>query len=85
MAKKTEKPDVKKLTKELLIPRTSGCYQTEEKTFKKADEYCEGYKAFMDASKTERESVETAVAMAKKKGFEPYDPAKKYAAGDKYM
>ena len=33
MAKKTEKPDVKKLTKELLIPRTSGCYQTEEKTF----------------------------------------------------
>ncbi len=83
MAKKTEKPDVKKLTKELLIPRTSGCYQTEEKTFKKADEYCEGYKAFMDASKTERESVETAVAMAEKKGFEPYDPAKKYAAGDK--
>ncbi len=83
MSKKVQKEEMKKLAKELLIPRTSGCYQTDEKTMKKANDYCEEYKAFMDASKTERESVETAVAMAEKKGFVPFDPEKKYAAGDK--
>ena len=46
-------------------------------------DYAEGYKAYLDAGKTEREACATAVEMAKSKGFTEYrlgDPLKK---GDK--
>ena len=45
--------------------------------------YAEGYKAFLDAAKTERESVTEGIRMAEAQGFRPYrfgDPIK---AGDK--
>ena len=45
--------------------------------------YAEGYKAFLDAAKTEREACAYAVSYAKKRGFTEYrlgDPVK---AGDK--
>ena len=38
---------------------------------------------FLNSAKTERESVEYAVAAAEKHGFVPFDPKHKYAAGDK--
>ena len=50
---------------------------------KKADKYCEGYKKFLDAGKTEREAAATAVAMAEKAGFKPFDKKAQYKAGDK--
>ncbi len=77
------KLDTKKLSEELLINRQNGCHQIDDETFEKVYEYCEGYKAFMDSSKTEREAVNTAIALAEKKGYVPYDAEKKYAAGDK--
>lgn len=45
--------------------------------------YCEGYKQFIDASKTERLAVKTAVKMAEEKGFTEFVPGKKYLPGDK--
>ena len=36
MSKKVQKEEMKKLAKELLIPRTSGCYQTDEKNNEKS-------------------------------------------------
>ena len=52
----------------------------------KANEFCEGYKAFLDAGKTERECVRYAVAMLNEAGYTPFDATKKYQAGDKvYM
>ncbi len=48
-----------------------------------ADAYCEGYKCFLNHSKTEREAVKTAVAAAAEKGFVPYEFGKKYAPGSK--
>lgn len=77
------KLDTKALSKELLINRNNGCYQVDEETFGKVYEYCEGYKTFMDLSKTEREAVDTAIALAEEKGFVPFDPDTKYKAGDK--
>ncbi len=45
--------------------------------------YCEDYKRFLDAGKTERECVETAVALAKAKGFVPFVRGMALKAGDK--
>jgi aspartyl aminopeptidase len=50
---------------------------------KKADKFCEGYKDFLNASKTEREAVKTLVAKAESLGYKPFDRDKKYKAGDK--
>ena len=54
-----------------------------ESDLKLADDFCEGYKTFLNAAKTERESVNFFVDLAKKEGFVPFDPDKKYSAGDK--
>ena len=84
MSKKNEKKyDAKKLAEELLIPRRSGLGKTTEKVLAKAESFGEGYKKFLDRSKTEREAVKTAVALAEKEGFVPFDAAKTYKAGDK--
>ena len=49
----------------------------------KAFEFCEGYKDFLSASKTERETVKNIIEMAKAEGYEEYNPEKIYSAGDK--
>ena len=45
--------------------------------------YCEVYKTFLNASKTEREAVVWAVRQAEENGFVPYDPAESYRPGDR--
>ena len=42
----------------------------------KAFEFCEGYKDFLSASKTERETVKNMIEMAKAEGYEEYNPEK---------
>ena len=49
----------------------------------KASKYCEGYKAFLNAGKTERECVKAAVKMLKKAGYRPFDRNVSYEPGDK--
>ena len=48
-----------------------------------ADAFCEGYKDFLDAAKTEREAVSQAVALAELNGFRPYAPGSRYPAGSR--
>jgi len=45
--------------------------------------YAEGYKAFLSAGRTERESVAEAVTLAKSKGFWEYVPGEKVKPGDR--
>lgn len=45
--------------------------------------YCEGYKKFLDASKTEREAVVTTIAMVEKAGYKPYTLGDKINKGAK--
>lgn len=52
-------------------------------TVKQADEFCEGYKSYLDEAKIERESVEFFVREAAKRGYTEFDNRKKYSAGDK--
>ncbi len=83
MSKKEEKIDAKELAKELLNDRTHGAAKVGAKELGKADKFAEGYKAFLNAAKTERETVTWAVKAAEEAGFVPFDPEKKYKAGDK--
>ena len=46
-------------------------------------DYAEGYKTFLDNSKTEREATETAIEMAKANGFTEYKLGDKLVKGDK--
>ena len=81
MAKKND--EVTKLTEELLINRKNGTFQVSDEKLKKADEFCESYKTFLDESKTEREVVIYTLTAAKKAGFKEFDPSKTYEPGDK--
>ena len=54
-----------------------------EEQIKKAAKFCEGYKKFLDISKTERECVNTAEIMLVNAGYERFDPEKEYKPGDK--
>ena len=83
MSKKNEQIDAKELAKELLCDRTHGAAKVGAKELEKADAFCEGYKDFLNTAKTERETVTFAVEAAEKAGFVPFDPEKKYKAGDK--
>ncbi len=83
MTKKIDNVDVKQLTEELLINRKNGYFQVGDEKIKKADDFCEDYKKFLNLSKTEREAVTYTVKTAEKAGFVPFDSSKKYAEGDK--
>lgn len=83
MSKKEEKIDAKELAKELFNDRTHGAAKVGAKEMGKADKFAEGYKEFLNTAKTERETVSFAVKAAEEAGFVPFDPEKKYKAGDK--
>ncbi len=83
MAEKEEKNEIKELAKKLLNDDTHGAVKAGEEELSKANTFGEGYKAFLNCSKTERETVSYAVEAAEKAGFTAFDPQKKYKAGDK--
>ena len=53
------------------------------KNLKTVMDFSEDYKKFLDASKTERESVKSSIALAKKAGFKDLNDVKSIKAGDK--
>ena len=50
---------------------------------KEMNDYCEDYKKFLDASKTERECVFSAIRLAEARGFVEYQRGMALKAGDK--
>ena len=46
-----------------------------------ASAFCEGYKAFLNAGKTERECVKAAVELLEKAGYREFDPKASYKTG----
>ncbi len=63
-------------------PKDAGVALTAEE-IAAADAYCEGYKRFLDAAKTEREAVCEAIRQAEAKGFRPFVRGQALKAGDK--
>ena len=66
-----------------LLLKQENVYTRDPQLREPAFAYCEGYKAFLNAAKTEREAVEWAVREAEANGFVPYDPTGSCKPGDR--
>ncbi len=78
-----EKTLAEKLRDELTYkPKNGGIALTEEQ-IRKAYEFCDDYKEFLDNAKTEREAVAESVRLAEIAGFVPFEKGKVYNAGEK--
>ncbi len=78
-----EKSEGKELKKALLSKKENAFLKMKSEDIKKCDKFCEGYKAFLDAAKTEREAVEYTIKLIEDNGFVEYKPGMKLKAGDK--
>ncbi len=74
---------IKELREKLFYEKKNGLLKADDATLDSMQKYCEGYKAYLDAAKTEREAVATAIALAEEKGFVPFVIGKQYNAGDR--
>lgn len=81
MANKQEK--AKERYDELSYVKKNYFEEASKKERKEIYTYAEGYKAFLDAAKTEREACDAAVALAQQKGFTEYHFGDPLVAGDK--
>lgn len=72
------------LKEKLLSKKKNGGLVLDNKQIKDADDFCEGYKEFMNTAKIEREAVIESVRLAQKAGFKEYVRGKKYKAGEKF-
>ncbi len=80
---KEEKSVGKALEEKLLSQKKNGLLRIDADETERADAFCEGYMKFLDDSKTEREAVTSAIALAEANGFSPFEFGKKYSAGEK--
>ena len=68
---------------ELFYKKKNYFEEADEKTLKEIYDYAEGYKKFLDAGKTERESCQDAIKIAEANGFSEYKLGDKLCKGDK--
>ena len=71
------------LKEELFLKRKNGRLILDDDALLECDNYCEGYKTYLDGAKTEREAVEIAISMAQAKGFKEFKFGEKYEVGEK--
>ena len=69
--------------KDLFIQKKNGYDKLAEGELARINEYCEGYKTFLDEGKTERECVNYAIALAEAAGFKPLVRGMELKPGDK--
>lgn len=71
---------------ETLLSKKNNLFSAEaQETVAEMFRYAEGYKAFLDAAKTEREAVMAAVKLAEEKGYRPYSFGDVVQEGDKLL
>lgn len=68
---------------ELFLEKKNGYDRMDEASIAAMNEYCEGYKKFLDHAKTEREAVETSIALAEENGFIPFKRGMTLNPGDR--
>lgn len=78
-----EKTELEKLREELVYTPKNGSVSLTADEIKRADDFCEDYKSFLDSAKTEREAVAEAVKLAEIAGFVPFEKGKVYQAGQR--
>ncbi|MBQ2842170.1 MAG: aminopeptidase [Clostridia bacterium] len=79
----SEKTQAEIIKEKLFAKQEHAAYSCEENEIAVADEFCEGYKKFLDACKTEREAAAYTKELAIKEGFVEFDPKASYKAGDR--
>ncbi len=77
------KATAKELKEKLLMKKTNAVQRMDDAALKECDKFCEGYKSFLDAAKTEREAAAEIVRLAKAHGFVEFSAKNRYKAGDK--
>lgn len=75
--------NAKELKEKLFYDRKNGCLCSDDEVIEAADKFCEGYKDFLNKSKTERESADYFLEKLIANGYEEFSPDKVYTAGDK--
>ncbi len=75
-----EKKDYRK---ELFYEKKNGYDLMDNESRAAMEEYCEGYKAYLNYSRTEREAVTNAISLAEREGFVEYAAGMALKAGDK--
>ena len=78
-----EKSKTAKLKEQIMMTEPKGIKALSKEEIQKADNFCIGYKKFLDNSPIEREAVRYTAELAESAGFEEYDADKSYSAGDK--
>ena len=80
----SEKKSAAKLLEEKLLMQRKNAGETlTVAQIKECDDFCEGYKDFMDRAKIEREAVIYSEELLKSKGFKEFTKGMKLKAGDK--
>ena len=71
------------LENRLINKKQSGWIETDDEKFKKIFDFCEGYMAFLNKSKTEREFAFNAKCLAEENGFKDINTVENLNPGDK--
>ena len=69
-----DKTEGKELKKALFSGKKNAYLRMKSEDVKKCDKFCDGYKKFLDAAKTEREAVEYTVKLLNDHGFVEFKP-----------
>lgn len=84
MEQMNDKTQGELLAEKLLEKPQNAALIMSDEEIARADDFCEGYKDFMNKAKTEREACTEAVRIAKSAGFEEFQRGKDYKPGDKF-
>lgn len=80
----TEEKSPAKALKEKLCLRQKSCRLiADDSKLALVDDFCEGYKAYLNIARTERLAIKEAISLAIDKGFVEFLPGKTYQPGDK--
>ena len=81
--KEEQHMDAKDWKTKVLVEKKNGYDRMPAGEREAMNAYCQDYKAFLDAGKTERECVQEAVRLAEAQGFRAYQRGMELKAGDK--
>ncbi|MBR1421950.1 MAG: aminopeptidase [Ruminococcus sp.] len=79
-----EKSQAELLSEKILSDKKNAGLRMSDEQIAEADAFCEGYKAFLNTAKTEREAVIEAVKQAEAAGFRRFEKGKKYQPNEKF-
>ena len=80
---KNQESIAKQRKDELFEQKKNGWLRIDTEQKQTVADYCEEYKVFLNAARTERMAAETALVLAKANGFKEFDRNKTYKAGDR--